>query len=123
MIDVDIKKILLCEYTESCTFKRAKDSKAMPWSIFFSVWFKTDIRLTNEYLLETINQSNTLYQSLFNIYFLPNTLYLCPCLLCILDTNPGLLCGLDLTTCPRLEKKQRGQVSEKNQRTESVKKN
>ena len=58
--------------------------KVMPYSFFFSVWFQTDICLTNKYLFETNIPNTTFYPSLLNNCLAPNTWYLPPCLLCTL---------------------------------------
>ena len=72
----------------------------MPWSFFFSVWFQTEICLTNEYRFKNTIPNNIFYLSLFENIFLPNTLYLSPCLLCTLEAKPGLFGRLHSTISP-----------------------
>ena len=73
----------------------------MPWSFYFSVWFQTDICLTNGYLFETNIPNNTLYLSQLSIVLHPThdiRLHVCSA---PWDTKPGLLCRFDSTTHPR----------------------
>ena len=53
-------------------FCKEKESESNAQELVFSVWFQTDICLTNEYLFETNIPNNTLYMSLFNNHLVLN---------------------------------------------------